>query len=73
MNKHDNLNSAAGATGIHVSKLKLATIVAAVSATALVVATLTGRSTATAARTTQAKPTIVLVHGAWADPPAGHA
>jgi pimeloyl-ACP methyl ester carboxylesterase len=59
--------SAADAAGIHVSKVKLAAIVTAVCATALAFLTLAGGSTATAARATQPKPTVVLVHGAWAN------
>jgi len=54
------------AAGVHLSKVKLAAIVAAVCATALAAMTLAG-STATAARATQPKPTVVLVHGAWAN------
>jgi pimeloyl-ACP methyl ester carboxylesterase len=67
VNQLDELNSAAHDDRIHRSRAKLAAIVAAVCATALVAATLAGRSTATAARTTHAKPTIVLVNGAWAN------
>jgi len=48
----------------HLSKTKLVAIVTAVCATALAAVTLAGRSAAAAATTTQAKPTIVLVHGA---------
>src|SRR5206468_5758564 len=59
--------SAANAAGVHLSKVKLAAIVTAVCATALAAVTLAGRSTAATARTTQAKPTVVLVHGAWAN------
>ena len=47
--------------------MKLAAIVTAVCATALAAVTLAGRSTAAPARTTQAKPTVVLVNGAWAN------
>jgi pimeloyl-ACP methyl ester carboxylesterase len=49
------------------SKMKLAAIVTAVCATALVTVTLAGRSTAAPTRSTQARPTIVLVNGAWAN------
>ena len=55
------------AEGIHLSKVKLAAMVAAVCATALAVVALGGSSKAAAARTTQAKPTVVLVNGAWAN------
>jgi pimeloyl-ACP methyl ester carboxylesterase len=51
----------------HLSNAKLATIVTAICATALAVMTLADRSTAAPARTTQAKPTVVLVNGAWAN------
>src|SRR6266446_7049057 len=57
----------ANAEGVHLSKVKLAAIVTPVCATALVAVTLTGRSSAATARTTQAKPTVVLVNGAWAN------
>ena len=59
--------SAADAEAVHLSKMKLAAIVTAVCATALVVVTSAGRSTAAVDRTTQAKPTVVLVNGAWAN------
>jgi pimeloyl-ACP methyl ester carboxylesterase len=49
------------------SKVKLAAIVTAVCATVLALGALTGGSSATAARTPQAKPTVVLVNGAWAN------
>jgi len=67
MNQTSKPNSAADAEGVHLSKVKLAAIVTAVCATALAAVALTGRSTAAVASTTQAKPTIVLVHGAWAN------
>jgi pimeloyl-ACP methyl ester carboxylesterase len=57
----------ADADRLHRSKLRLAPILAAVCAIALVVVTLAGRPTAAAAKTTQTKPTIVLVNGAWAN------
>jgi pimeloyl-ACP methyl ester carboxylesterase len=47
--------------------VKLAAIVTAVCATVLALGALTGGSSATAARTPQAKPTVVLVNGAWAN------
>src|SRR6476620_871366 len=53
--------------GAHLSTVKLAAIVTAVFATALAVVALAGGSIAAPARTTQAKPTIVLVNGAWAN------
>jgi len=53
--------------GAHLSTGKLAAIVTAVFATALAVVALAGGSTATAARTPPARPTIVLVNGAWAN------
>src|SRR6476659_2078848 len=53
--------------GAHLSTGKLAAIVTAVFATALAVAALAGGSTATAARTPPARPTVVLVNGAWAN------
>jgi pimeloyl-ACP methyl ester carboxylesterase len=59
--------SAADAERVHLSKVKLAAIVTALCATALAAVTLAGSSTARAARTTQAKPTVVLVNGAWAN------
>src|SRR6478609_9927055 len=59
--------SLAVATGVHRSKVRLAAIVTAICVTALAVAALVGDSTATAAKTKQAKPTIVLVNGAWAN------
>jgi pimeloyl-ACP methyl ester carboxylesterase len=67
VNPLDELNSAAHADRVHRSRAKLAAIFAAVCVTALVAATLAGRSTATAARTTHTKPTVVLVNGAWAN------
>src|SRR6185437_14904133 len=48
-------------------KVKRAAIVTAVCAAALAAATLAGRSTAAPARTTESKPTVVLVNGAWAN------
>jgi pimeloyl-ACP methyl ester carboxylesterase len=67
MNQPGKPNPAADAEGVRRSNVKLAAIVAAVCVTALVVVTLAGRPTATAARRTQAKPTVVLVNGAWAN------
>jgi pimeloyl-ACP methyl ester carboxylesterase len=67
MNQLGKPNSAAEAQNVHVSKLTLAAMITAVCATALVAVTLAGRSTAAPAKTTQAKPTVVLVHGAWAN------
>ncbi len=67
MNQQGKPISAAEAEGVHLSKAKLAAIVTVACATALAVVALAGGSTATAARTPQAKPTIVLVNGAWAN------
>jgi pimeloyl-ACP methyl ester carboxylesterase len=67
MNQPGTPISAAAAEGVHFSKVKLAAIVAAVCATVLAVVALAGGSTATAARTPHAKPTVVLVNGAWAN------
>ncbi len=67
MNQPGNPTSATNAAGVHLSKVKLAALVTAVCATALVALALAGSSTATAARATQPKPTVVLVHGAWAN------
>jgi pimeloyl-ACP methyl ester carboxylesterase len=67
MNRPGTPISAAVAEGVHLSKVKVAAIVTAVCATALAVVALAGGSTATAARTPQAKPTVVLVNGAWAN------
>jgi pimeloyl-ACP methyl ester carboxylesterase len=49
------------------SKVKLAAILTALCAAAVAAVTLAGRSTAAVASTTQTKPTVVLVHGAWAN------
>jgi len=59
--------SAAGAESVRLSKVKLAAIVTSLCATVFVLVTLTGRPAATAATRTQAKPTLVLVNGAWAN------
>src|SRR5579864_8328456 len=67
MNQPGTPTSAANAADVHLSKVKLAALVTAVCATALAAVTLAGRSTAAVARTTQAKPTVVLVNGAWAN------
>src|SRR6478736_2402997 len=67
MNQLGKSIPAAEAEAGHRSKMKLAAMVTAVCATALAAVTLAGRSTAALARTTQAKPTIVLVNGAWAN------
>jgi len=67
MNQPGKPTSAANAADVHLSKVKLAALVTAVCATVLVAVTLAGRSTAAVARTTQAKPTVVLVNGAWAN------
>jgi len=67
MNQPGEPTSAANAAGVHLSKVKLAALATAVCATALAAVTLAGRSTAAVARTTQAKPTVVLVNGAWAN------
>ena len=58
---------AAEAEAGHLSTMKLAAMLTAFCATALVAVTLAARSTAAPARTTQSKPTIVLVNGAWAN------
>jgi pimeloyl-ACP methyl ester carboxylesterase len=67
VNQSAKLKSAAQAEGVRPSNVKLAAIVTAVCVAALAAANLGSRSTAAAARTTQAKPTVVLVHGAWAN------
>src|SRR6476661_530928 len=67
MNQLGKPISVAEAEAVHLSKMKLAAMVTAVCATALVAFTLADRSTAAPANTTQAKPTVVLVHGAWAN------
>jgi pimeloyl-ACP methyl ester carboxylesterase len=67
MNQLGKPTSAAEADAGHLSKMKLAAIVTAVCATALAVVALAGRSTAAVERTTEAKPTVVLVNGAWAN------
>jgi len=67
VNQPGKPTSAADAAGVHLSRVKLAAIVTAVCATALAALTLAGSSNATAARATQSKPTVVLVHGAWAN------
>ena len=67
MNQPGKPISAADAAGVHLSKVKLAAIVTAACATALALVSLAGGSTATAARGTHAKPTVVLVNGAWAN------
>jgi pimeloyl-ACP methyl ester carboxylesterase len=67
MNQPGTRISPAVAKGVHRSKVKLAAIVTAVFATALAVVALVGGSTATAAKAKQAKPTVVLVNGAWAN------
>jgi len=59
--------STATAEGATLSRVRLAAIVTAVFATALAVVALAGGSAATAARTPPAKPTVVLVNGAWAN------
>jgi pimeloyl-ACP methyl ester carboxylesterase len=67
MNQLGKPTSAAEADTGQLSKMKLPAIVAAVCATAFAAVALAGRSTAAVERTTQAKPTVVLVHGAWAN------
>ena len=67
MNQPRKPISAAAAEGGDLSKVKLAAIVTMACAIALAVVTLADRSAAAPARTTQAKPTVVLVHGAWAN------
>jgi pimeloyl-ACP methyl ester carboxylesterase len=67
MNQLGKPISAAEAEAVHLSKMKLAAMLTAFCATALVAVTLAARSTAAPARTTQSKPTIVLVNGAWAN------
>ena len=59
--------SAANTTGVPLSKVKLGAIVTAICATALAAVALAGRSTAAVSTKTQAKPTVVLVNGAWAN------
>jgi pimeloyl-ACP methyl ester carboxylesterase len=58
---------AAHAERVPMSKVKLAAILTALCAAAVAAVTLAGRSTAAVATTTQTKPTVVLVHGAWAN------
>jgi len=67
MNQPGTHTSPAVAKGVHRAKVKLAAIVTAVCVTALAVVALVGGSTATAAKTKQVKPTVVLVNGAWAN------
>jgi pimeloyl-ACP methyl ester carboxylesterase len=67
MNQSSELISAADAAGVQPWKVRLAAVVTAVCVTAFVLVALAGDSTAKAARTTQPKPTIVLVNGAWAN------
>ena len=67
MNQPGNPISAADGEGLHLSKVRLAVIVTAVCATVLTLVTLADPSTAAAVRTTQAKPTVILVNGAWAN------
>ena len=67
MNQPGKPIPAAEAETGHLSRMKLAAIVTAVCATALVAVTLAGGSTAAPARPTQDKPTVVLVNGAWAN------
>ncbi len=67
MNQPGTPSSAASAEGAHLSRVKLAAIITAVCVIAVAAVTLPGRSTAGVARTTPAKPTVVLVNGAWAN------
>jgi len=67
MNQPSEPISAAHVGGVRPWKVRLAAVVTAVCVTAFVVVALAGDSTAKAARKTQAKPTIVLVNGAWAN------
>jgi pimeloyl-ACP methyl ester carboxylesterase len=67
MNQLRKPDSMADAESVHLSRMKLVAMIMAVCATALVAVTLASRSTAAPAKTTQAKPTVVLVHGAWAN------
>lgn len=67
MNQTRKPSSAAHAEHIPTSKVKLAAIITALCATAVAAVTLAGRSTAAVASTNQTKPTVVLVHGAWAN------
>ena len=62
----DQATSRAGTRGVHVSKVKLASI-AAVGAAAVMAVTLASHASAVPTKATQAKPTVVLVHGAWAN------
>ena len=69
MNQPSKPISAAKAESVHfsVSKVKLAAVVTAVCAIALVAVTLASHSNAAVDMGTQAKPTVVLVNGAWAN------
>jgi len=67
MNQPSKPISAADVEGVRPWKVRLAAVVTAVCVTAFLVVALAGDSTAKAARTKQAKPTIVLVNGAWAN------
>jgi pimeloyl-ACP methyl ester carboxylesterase len=58
--------SRAGTRGVHLSKVKLASITAA-GAAAVMAVTLASHASAAPTKATQAKPTVVLVHGAWAN------
>src|SRR6476646_2331452 len=58
--------STAGARGVHLSKSKRASITAAGAAVVMAV-TLAGHAWAAPTKATQAKPTVVLVNGAWAN------
>jgi len=62
----DQATSRAGTRGVHVSKVKLASI-AAVGAAAVMAVTLASHASAVPTKATQAKATVVLVHGAWAN------
>jgi pimeloyl-ACP methyl ester carboxylesterase len=53
-------------TRIPLTKLRIAAI-AALAVAAFVALTAAGRSSAATVKTMQAKPTVVLVHGAWAN------
>jgi pimeloyl-ACP methyl ester carboxylesterase len=58
--------SRAGTRGVHLSKVKLASITAA-GAAAVMAVTLASHASAAPTKATQARPTVVLVHGAWAN------
>jgi len=65
-NLSDLATSRATARSVQLSKMKL-TSIAAAGAAAVLAVTLAGHASAASTEATQAKPTVVLVHGAWAN------